>query len=115
MPAGKEWEDEHGRLVLDESTFVASMLSGRMSKTLKEKNHVVRRGRTRSMSFSLSKSASKSPTDPLKPDTESHKPKVSSEGSLLCNRDRLIRWIHGKKIFANSLSGATALLLLAVS
>jgi hypothetical protein len=116
---GKEWEDAEGRLVLGESTFVASMMSGRMAATLRQKNHdVVRRTRTRSMSFSRSKSKSLMDQDEK---TEKKKPKQAAalasgtEGasSLLCDRDRLVRWVHGKRIFADSLAGATALLMLA--
>ena len=65
------------------------------------------------MSFVKSK-----PTDQKKgKEDEKKKPaaftSTSSVNGLLCDRDRLVRWVHGKKIFADSLAGATALLMLA--
>lgn len=111
---GEEWKDEEGRIILDEGTFVASMLSGRMSAVLKQKNHSLRKTRTRSMSFSVLRSDSSINVDPsnIKKSKGSDKSNESEVSSLLCDSDRLVRWILGKRIFANSLAGATSLLML---
>jgi hypothetical protein len=119
---GKDWADKHGRVVLDEGTFVASMLSGKMSAILKKKQTSLRKSTTgRRGSFSAKsgrlEEAALEGLDKLKKDAEADAPgelkNIEVHESLLCDRDHLIRWILGKRMFADAMAGGTALLMLA--
>ena len=91
----KEWTDEYGHLVLNENEFVEALMGSKMSTLLKSQN-IMRIGAT------------------IHHETgEIVHTKKSEQESMLCDPDHLIRWINTKRLFANSLSGATMLALLA--
>jgi hypothetical protein len=90
----KEWTDAYGHLVLTEQEFVHSMVGKKMSSLLKEQK-VMRVGAK------------------LNKDTgEIIHTKKSRQETMLCDPEHLIRWVNTKRLFAQSLSGATMLALL---
>ena len=92
----------HGLYLLNEHQFIASMLSGKMKELLAELHASDRINATgvpsrKSSTKRMSLIASK----------------LIKKRSVLSSRDQLIRWTLRKNIVANSLSGATQLLMLA--